>query len=89
MLLAACTPVCAQQEITIGVIQYDWSNLDKSFEDLHKQGFGSCELNYKRGAMTQAYADQVKAASKKHQIKVTTLVGVPGSTSSRIRSSHT
>ena len=25
MLLAACTPVCAQQEITIGVIQYDWS----------------------------------------------------------------
>ena len=81
MLLAACTPVCAQQEITIGVIQYDWSNLDKSFEDLHKQGFGSCELNYKPGAMTQAYADQVKAASKKHQIKVTTLVGVPGSKS--------
>ena len=81
MMLAACTPVCAQQEITIGVIQYDWSNLDKSFEDLHKQGFGSCELNYKPGAMTQAYADQVKAASKKHQIKVTTLVGVPGSKS--------
>lgn len=81
LLLVAGTPVCAQQGITIGVIQYDWSNLDKSFADLHNQGFGSCELNYKLGVMTQAYADQVKAASKKHNIKVTTLVGVPGTKS--------
>ena len=31
--------------------------------------------------MTKEFAEQVKAASKKHQIKVTTVVGVPGSKS--------
>ena len=36
----------AQEQITIGVIQYDVCDIDKSFKDLHEQGFGSCELNY-------------------------------------------
>ena len=34
----------AQEQITIGVIQYDVCDIDKSFKDLHEQGFGSCEL---------------------------------------------
>ena len=66
------------KEITIGVIQYDMSNIDKSFKELHEQGFGSCELNYQQSAFTPAFAEQVKSASKKHDIKVTTVVGVPG-----------
>ena len=77
-LLFAFTTAQAADKITIGVIQYDLSNIDKSFKDLHDQGFGSCEINYKKNALTK---EQVKVASKKHNIKVTTLVGVPGSKS--------
>ena len=71
----------AQNNITIGVIQYDLSNIDKSFKDLHDQGFGSCELSYRNNTLTKEFAEKVKAASKKHNIKVTTVVGVPGSRS--------
>ena len=80
-LLFAFTTVRAENEITIGVIQYDLSDIDKSFKDLHDQGFGSCEINYRSNTLTKEFAEQVKAASKKHQIKVTTVVGVPGSKS--------
>jgi len=67
-----------KSKITIGVIQYDWTNLDKSFKELHDAGFGSCQLSYNTKAANKASAEQVKAASKKYNIKVTTLVGVPG-----------
>lgn len=80
-LLFACTTVQAGNKITIGVIQYDLSDIDKSFKDLHEQGFGSCEINYKKNTLNEAFAEKVKEASKKHDIKVTTLVGVPGSKS--------
>ena len=39
------------------------------------------ELNYSEKRFTKELAEQVKAASKKHRIRVTTLVGVPGSKS--------
>lgn len=81
VLLFMCSKMIAQDKITIGVIQYDLSNIDKSFKDLHDQGFGSCEINYRKNALTKDFAEQVKMASKKHNIKVTTLVGVPGSKS--------
>lgn len=81
VLLFMCFEMIAQDKITIGVIQYDLSNIDKSLKDLHDQGFGSCEINYKKNALTKDFAEQVKMASKKHNIKVTTLVGVPGSKS--------
>lgn len=81
VLLFMCSEMIAQDKITIGVIQYDLSNIDKSLKDLHDQGFGSCEINYKKNALTKDFAEQVKMASKKHNIKVTTLVGVPGSKS--------
>lgn len=80
-LLFACATVQAGNKITIGVIQYDLSDIDKSFKDLHEQGFGSCEINYKKNTLNEAFAEKVKEASKKHDIKVTTLVGVPGSKS--------
>ncbi len=79
--LFICSAMTAQDKITIGVIQYDMSDIDKSFKDLHDQGFGSCELNYNTKAFTKDFAEKVKAASKKHNIKVTTVVGVPGSKS--------
>lgn len=80
-LLFACATVQGGNKITIGVIQYDLSDIDKSFKDLHEQGFGSCEINYKKNTLNEAFAQKVKEASKKHDIKVTTLVGVPGSKS--------
>lgn len=80
-LLFACATVQASNKITIGVIQYDLSDIDKSFKDLHEQGFGSCEINYRKNTLNEAFAEKVKEASKKHDIKVTTLVGVPGSKS--------
>lgn len=80
-LLFAFTTIQAENEITIGVIQYNLSDIDKSFKDLHDQGFGSCEINYRSNTLTKEFAEQVKTASKKHQIKVTTVVGVPGSKS--------
>lgn len=78
-LLFVCSGMMAQDKITIGVIQYDLGDVDKSFKDLHDQGFGSCELNYQKNKFTKDFAEKVKAASKKHNIKVTTVVGVPGS----------
>ena len=47
----------AQEQITIGVIQYDVCDIDKSFKDLHEQGFGSCELNYSEKRFTKELAD--------------------------------
>ena len=76
-----CPAIKAQNKITIGVIQYDLSNIEKSFKDLHDQGFESCELNYSKNTLTKEFAEKIKAASKKHNIKVTTVVGVPGSKS--------
>ena len=78
-LLFVFSEMKAQDKITIGVIQYDLSDIDKSFKELHDQGFGSCELSYQKKVYTKDFAEKVKAASKKHNIKVTTVVGVPGS----------
>ena len=47
-LLFVCSEMMAQDKITIGVIQYDLGDVDKSFKELHDQGFGSCELNYQK-----------------------------------------
>lgn len=77
-LLLVCVGMKAQDQITIGVIQYDASDIDKSFKDLHDQGFTSCELNYNSKQFTKELAEQVKEASRKHQIRVTTVVAVPG-----------
>ena len=41
-LLFVCSEMMAQEKITIGVIQYDLGDVNKSFKDLHDQGFGSC-----------------------------------------------
>lgn len=78
-MLWAFTTLQAENKITIGVIQYDLSNIEQSFKDLHEQGFGSCEINYRANTLTKEFAEKVKAASKKYNIKVTTVVGVPGS----------
>lgn len=68
-LLFVCSGMMAQDKITIGVIQYDLGDVDKSFKDLHDQGFGSCELNYQKNKFTKDFAEKVKAASKKHNVK--------------------
>ncbi len=77
-MLFAFTSIQAENKITIGTIQYDLSDIDKSFKELHDQGFGSCEINYRANTLTKEFAEKVKKASAKHNIKVTTVVGVPG-----------
>ena len=52
LLLAFASPAQSENKITIGVIQYDLSDIDKSFKDLHEQGFGSCEINYRANTLT-------------------------------------
>ena len=70
-LLFAFTTAYAADKITIGVIQYDLTDIDKSFKDLHDQGFGSCEISYRKNTLTKDFAEKVKEASKKYDIKVT------------------
>lgn len=67
----------AGQKITIGTIVYKWKDIDNQFKMLHDDGFSSCQLNYS-GGFDNAFAEKVKECSKKYNIKVTTVVGVPG-----------
>ena len=80
LILSSFTFSFASNNITIGVIQYDLTNIDKSFKELKAQGFSSCEVNYSK-KFTPELAKQIKEASEKYGIKVTTIVGVPGSKS--------
>ena len=67
----------AGQKITIGTIVYNWKDLDNQFKNLHEDGFTSCQLSYSK-SFDAAFAAKVKDASQKYNIKVTTVVGVPG-----------
>lgn len=71
----------ARQKITIGTIVYDLEDIDKSFKQLHDNGFTSCEINFSRSKCTPELAGQIRTASAKYNIPVTTVVGVPGSNS--------
>ena len=62
-LLFVFSEMKAQDKITIGVIQYDLSDIDKSFKELHDQGFGSCELSYQKKVYTKDFAEKVKDGS--------------------------
>ena len=64
-------------KITIGTIIYNLSDIDGSFRELKENKFTSCQIHYGKG-MDAALAQKVKAASEKYNIKVTTVVGVPG-----------
>ena len=57
-LWLASVSAFAQEKITIGVIQYDLTDIDKSFKDLHEQGFGSCELNYRSNVVRVELPEQ-------------------------------
>ena len=64
-------------KINIGTIVYKWTEVEDQFKTLHDNGFTSCQLNYRK-EMDAAFAQRVKDASKKYNIRVTTVVGVPG-----------
>lgn len=64
-------------KITIGTIVYKWQDIDNQFKFLKENGFTSCQLNYNKG-MDAAFAKKVKTVSQKYDIKITTVVGVPG-----------
>lgn len=64
---------------TIGVIVYNLDSIDQKFSELKEQGFGSCEINWNSRMCTPELAKKVKAASEATGIKVTTILGVPGS----------
>ncbi len=70
-----------KSDITIGTIVYNLDDIDARFKELHDAGFTSCEINYSSKKCTAELAKQIREASTKYQIKVTTVVGVPGSKS--------
>lgn len=80
LLVAALVMIgaVASAENTIGTIVYNLKDIDGNFKTLHDDGFTSCEVNWNKKLCTPQLAEQIKKASKKHQIKVTTVVGVPG-----------
>ena len=78
-LLALATTVDAKKsDITIGTIVYNLDDIDARFRELHDAGFTSCEINYNVSKCTPELAKQIQKASKEHNIRVTTVVGVPG-----------
>lgn len=67
-----------ENTITIGTIVYDLRDIDARFKELHDAGFNSCEINYHSQLCNADLAKQIRKASKKWNIRVTTVVGVPG-----------
>lgn len=67
----------AGSKISIGTIVYKWTDIDKSFQELKDNKFTSCQLHY-NPKMDVAFAEKLKAASQKYNIRITTVVGVPG-----------
>lgn len=66
------------ENILIGVIVSDITNIEKEFADLHQFGFGACQFYYDPG-YDQSTADRLKKVSKESNIKITTLLYVvPG-----------
>lgn len=74
---AKATGINNGQKITIGTIVYQWNNIDSTFNALHKAKFTSCQINY-NNKMDDTFAQKLQKASKKYNIKITTVVGVPG-----------
>ena len=72
-------------KITIGTIVYKWADIDQSFKELKDAKFTSCQLNY-NSKMDAAFVEKLKAASKKYNIRITTVVGVPSAPSLGIKS---
>lgn len=68
----------AGNKIRIGAMVYNINDIDNSFKTLHDAGLESCQLSYVLGKMDHTVAKQVISASKKYDIKVTTVVAVPG-----------
>lgn len=57
------------------------SDVEKEFKQLHDNGFNSCDISCSSKRCAPKLAKQIKAASAKYSIPVTTVVGVPGSKS--------
>ena len=57
-LLFVCSEMMAQDKITIGVIQYDLGDVDKSFKDLHDHYVVTVVTlggNYQAAPITRAF----------------------------------
>lgn len=65
-------------KIKIGAMIYSIDHLDRSFSELKDAGFESCQINYIEGKMTDNVAEEIRKASGKYGIDVTTIVAVPG-----------
>lgn len=78
LFLILCMHLYAGNKILIGAMVYNINDIDNSFKTLHDAGLESCQLSYVPGKMDHTVAKQVISASKKYDIKVTTVVAVPG-----------
>lgn len=67
----------AKSNITIGTIIYKWKDIESEMKSLADNQFTSCQINYS-SAMDAAFAKKLRATADKYNIKITTVVGVPG-----------
>ncbi len=70
---AIANPDQDNNNIVIGIIVNDITYVEKEFADLHKAGFGACQLVY-QPKYDQTTADRLKKAAKANNIKITTLM---------------
>lgn len=63
--------------ITIGTIIYNWKDIDGEMKKLADNKFTSCQVSYNK-AMDANFARKLRKTADKYNIKITTIVGVPG-----------
>lgn len=75
--LLPCAAKKSASPITIGCIVGANGDVDATFKNLQKLGFTSCQIGFPQD-YTQETIDKLDAARKKYNIKITTVITVPG-----------
>ena len=72
-----CFAKKSQSPITIGCIVSGTGDVDATFKNLHEMGFTSCQIGFPSN-YTQETIDKLNAAREKYNIKITTVITIPG-----------
>ena len=72
-----CHAKKSQSPITIGCIVSGTGDVDATFKNLREMGFTSCQIGFPSN-YTQETIDKLCAAREKYNIKITTVITIPG-----------
>ena len=72
-----CHAKKSQSPITIGCIVSGTGDVDATFKNLCEMGFTSCQIGFPSN-YTQETIDKLCAAREKYNIKITTVITIPG-----------